>query len=458
MPRPLARITAVLGALLFAACRDSTAPSEPLVSIRSVVPDTMSNGDIRLDYVLSGAGTIDIEYWDVPTHKLRVRRGAALAQGSVALPQLRAGVPYQYSLTLLGARGRTDDRETGTFATPGLPDDLLQTTLTTAGTPTSPLTMLELNGAFQGFVAVDGAGHPVWRWRTHGAPQGFTRRANGNFVFNDLGFGLFEVTVDGDVVHELPPLPAGARVPHHDVIATPANTILFIAQETRGTITGDCIWEWNPECGQAAQRFSVFDFYDPAVDWAARSLSYDWVHANSLALGNHGNVILSLNWLDQVISIAPNWKSIEWKAGGRASTFAFDAGASFQGQHTAAVLPNGHLLMFDNGRDRVGDLRYSRGLELALDRRAGTARTVWSFRPTPDIYAPYVGAARRLPSGNTLVFFGLPGGFKGGATGPLAGYEVRPDGSVAWTITVNNVKTVYRATPMSSIAGEVAVP
>ena len=458
MHRPLARSTTVLGAILIAACHDGTAPGVPLASIRSVVPDTMVNGDIRLDYVLTAAAAIDVEYWDTPTHRLLLHRKAVPAEGSVALPQLRAGQRYQYSLTVTDARGRTGDKETGRFATPGLPDDLLRTTFTTTGTPTSPLTMLEVNGAFKGFVIVDGDGHPVWRWRTHGAPQGFTRRGNGNFVFNDLGSGLFEVTVDGNIVHELPPLPAGARVPHHDLIATPTNTILFIAQETRGTITGDCIWEWNPETGEAIQRFSVFDFYDPAVDWAPRSLAYDWVHANSLALGNHGNVILSLNWLDQVISIAPDWKSIKWKAGGRASTFAFDAGSSFQGQHTASLLPNGHLLLFDNGRDRVGDQRYSRGLELALDRRAGTARTVWSFRPAPDIYAPYVGAARRLASGNTLVFFGLPSGFSGGATGPLAGYEVRPDGAVAWSITVGNVKSVYRATPMTSIAGEVATP
>ena len=458
MHRPLACITAITGALLSAACRDGTAPSEPLASIRSVVADTTTRGDIRLDYVLSGAAAIDIEYWDTPTHKLLMHRDAAVAQGSVALPQLRAGQHYQYSLTITDGRGRTGDKDIGSFATPGLPDDLLETTISTTGTPTSPLTMLELNGAFQGFVAMDGDGHPVWRWRTHGAPQGFTRRANGNFVFNDAGSGLFEVTVDGDVVHELPPLAAGARVPHHDVIATPANTILFLAQETRGPITGDCIWEWNPETGDATERFSVFDFYDPAVDWAARSLAYDWVHANSLALGDHGNVILSLNWLDQVISIAPGWKSIEWKAGGRASTFSFEAGAAFQGQHTASLLPNGNLLLFDNGRDRTGDQRYSRGLEVALDRRAGTAHAVWSFRPTPDIYAPYVGAARRLASGNTLVFFGLPSGFSGGATGPVAGYEVRPDGGVAWSIIVGNVKSVYRATPLTSIAGEVAVP
>ncbi|CAN5859081.1 hypothetical protein BH11GEM1_BH11GEM1_24840 [soil metagenome] len=457
MHRPLARITTVLGALLIAACRDGTAPGVPLASIRSVVPDTTVNGDIRLEYALTTTSAIDIEYWDTPTHRLRLHRDAAPAKGSVALAQLRAGQQYQYSLTVTDGRGRTGDKRTGEFATPGLPDDLLQTTFTATGTATSRLTMLELNDAYQGFVAVDDVGRPVWRWRTHGAPQGFTRRANGNFVFNDVGSGLFEVTVDGGVVHELPPLPAGARVPHHDVIATPANTILFIAQETRGAITGDCIWEWNPETGEATQRFSVFDFYDPAVDWAARSLTYDWVHANSLALGDHGNVILSLNWLDQVISIAPDWQSIEWKAGGRASTFAFDAGVAFQGQHTASLLPDGHLLLFDNGRDRTGDQRYSRGLELALDRRAGTAHVVWAFRPTPDIYAPYVGATQRLANGNTLVFFGLPSGFSGGATGPLAGYEVRPDGAVAWSITVGNVKSVYRATPMTSIAGEVAV-
>ena len=452
------RITALLGACLFAACRDGTAPTQPLPIIRSVVADTTSNGDIRLGYVLSGSSAIDIEYWNTPSHKLLLHHDLPLAQGSVALPQLRAGEHYQYSLTVTDGRGRTGDKETGEFSTPGLPDDLLQTTITTTGTPTSPLTMLELNGAFQGFVAVDADGRPVWRWRTHGAPQGFTRRANGNFVFNDAGSGLFEVTADGDIVHELRPLAAGTRIPHHDIIATAKNTILFIAQETRGAITGDCIWEWNPETDETVQRFSVFDFYDPAVDWGARSLAYDWVHANSLAIGDHGNVILSLNWLDQVISIAPDWKSIEWKAGGRASSFVFDAGAAFQGQHAASLLANGHLLLFDNGRDRTGDQRYSRGLELALDQRAGTAHAVWAFRPSPDIYAPYVGLARRLASGNTLVFFGLPSGFSGGATGPVAGYEVRPDGVLAWSITVDNVKSVYRATPMTSIAGEIAIP
>jgi hypothetical protein len=42
--------------------------------------------------------------------------------------------------------------------------------------------------------------------------------------------------------------------------------------------------------------------------------------------------------------------------------------------------------MFDPGRDRPAGL-YSRGLELQLDPAAGTASLVWSFAPTPTIYA-----------------------------------------------------------------------
>lgn len=456
----IARLRSVATVLMLclAACRDFVEPALPLATIRSVATDTSADGDIFLHVILSRPATLEVTYWDDPAHRLLLRVPEFGQEGIVALPELHAGRAYRYELAALNARGDRGPVEGGDFGAPELPDDLRQVNITATGSASAPLVMLEISGAFQGFVAIDGAGIPVWKWRTQGTPQGFTRRANGNFVFIDAGFGLFEVTPGGQVVHQLDPLPGALRVPHHDVVATPANTVLFIAKDQRATLAGDALWEWNPETGAVTQRFTVFDFYDPAVDWGARSVPYDWVHANSLALGDHGNVILSLNWLDQVISIAPDWKSIEWKAGGRASTFAFDSDAAFQGQHTAAVLADGHLLVLDNGRERADPAHYSRGLEVSLDQRTGTAHQVWSFRPSPDIYAPYVGAARRFANGNTLVFFGLPNGFSGGATGPVAGYEVTRAGTIVWTLTVGNVKSVYRATPLASIAGEVTVP
>lgn len=452
---------ATVACFLFAACRDAVAPIGPIPVVESVTADTSGAGTILLHIGLSEPATVNIDYWTDDNRRLRLRVAQPVDSGAILLPSMRAGKVYQFDVSATSPDGTTGTVTHGLVSTPDLPTALQQIPISATGNSGSPLTMLELNGAYRGFVAVDGAGHPVWRWATQGPPQGFTRRNNGNFVFNDAGYGLFEVAPDGHVVHQLDPLPGGARVPHHDVVATPANTLLFIAQEPNSpadtALVGDAIWEWTPETGAVVKRWSGFDFFDPVLDIGMRSAHFDWLHANSLAIGDHGNVILSLNWLDKVVSIAPDWKSFEWTAGGRNSTFAFDSGATFQGQHTASVLPNGHLLVFDNGRDRIGAARYSRGLEVSLDMTTGRAQAVWSFRPSPDIYAPYIGAARRMTNGNTFVFFGLPAGV-GGSTGPVTGYEVRPDGSVAWQVIVGNVQSVYRATPLASIAGETVVP
>ena len=442
------------------ACTDVMSPSTPAPIVKSVVPDTTEAGSILLHVVLNEPATVNVDYWTDDNQRLRLQVAQLASDGAILLPDVRAGKQYQFAVSAQTAGGAASPSLSGVIQTPALPPSLQQEQIIATGTSGSALTMLEINGPYRGFVAIDGAGYPVWRWATQGSPQGFTQRANGNFVFLDAGYGLFEVTPEGQVVHQLDPLPGGARVPHHDVVATPQNTLLFLAQQptsaTDTALVGDAIWEWSPENGTVVQRWSAFDFFDPAVDVGPRSLHYDWVHANSLAIGNHGNVILSLNWLDKVVSIAPDWKSLEWTAGGRNSTFAFDSGGTFQGQHAASTLPNGDLLLFDNGRDRTAADRYSRGLELSLDRTGGRAHVVWSFQPTPSIYAPYIGSARRLPNGNSLVFFGLRSGVSG-STGPVTGYEVSPSGAVVWQVSVTNVLAVYRATPLATIAGEVVL-
>jgi hypothetical protein len=247
------------------------------------------------------------------------------------------------------------------------------------------------------------------------------------------------------------------------VVPTSDNTILFLAKDERvvgdSTLVGDAIWEWTPETGQLVKRMSVFDFLDPARDIGTRSSRSDWVHANSLAYGDHGNLILSLNWLNEVVSIAPGFAGIEWRLGGRGSTLAFGADAQFQGQHAVQQLANGHLLMFDNGRDREGADRYSRALELQLDVVGGVASRVWSFAPSPLIYAPFVGSARRQRGGATVVHFGTVD--VQGATGPVSTFEVGPDNQIRWHLVIQNVGGAglsYRNEPLESIAGEYSVP
>jgi len=330
-----------------------------------------------------------------------------------------------------------------------LPADLAADTLLAEGTPSSPYVMLELGrtGGFNGYVVVDGRGQIVWFFRTTGAPFSFTRRANGNFVFLDSRAGLLEVTTSGQIVHTLPQRDPPGRFMHHDVAVTPTNTILFLSddwQTRQDTLfNGAAIWEWNPETGSEEKRWSSFDVLDPSLDRAPRSLPTDWLHQNSLAFGPDGEVLVSLNFLDQVIVLSPDLQRILQRIGGPRGQAVDDP---FSGQHTAQEIAPGRLLVFDNGFERPAP-GFSRAAE--YDITGGSARLVWQWRPPRDNWARVIGSARRLPNGNTLVDFGVPTDLPPGSTGPVEVYEVTPGGTVVWHLVVHaGPGYMYRATPL----------
>jgi hypothetical protein len=331
-----------------------------------------------------------------------------------------------------------------------LPADLAAISFVTQGSMSVPYVMLELRepDGFRGFVAVNDAGRPVWFFRTVGSPFSFTRRANGNFVFHDSERGLVEVQTDGTVVRELAQAARPGRRIHHDVTATEHGTVLFIAEEWRqhgaALVNGEAIWEWHPESGAVTKRWSSFDALDPAVDRSARSHDGDWLHANSLAVGTRGNILMSLHYLDQVISISPDFASIEWRLGGtRADITVADP---FSGQHTAQEVADGRILLFDNGYDRV-TTPYSRAVEYSI--AGATAEPVWQWRPERDNWARVISGTRRLDNGNSIVAFGTPLDMPPGATGPIEVYEVTRDGTARWHMQLGGaVSSMYRATPI----------
>jgi hypothetical protein len=468
MRRHTTLLIATLALLAGTSCSNADSAFAPLPrALASVAVDSVGIG-ARLRIGVEAATLVRVRYAPVDgsADALEVTAELSPIDSTITLTRLAHGRTYQFSATAVNAGGTAGPASVGQFSTPSLPADLASLQFEATGQPTDDVFMVEVRGTsgFNGLVAVDEHGTVVWYYRTAGSPQGATKRANGNYVINDLGTGLREVSPNGDVVHTLDYDFLGPT-PHHDVIATPANTLLFISQDFRTppgkpTIWGEAIYEWSPETGAVVKRWSAWDWYDPDLDWTPRSTNFDWMHANSLALGPHGNVVLSLNWLDQVISIAPDWSHIEWRLGGRTSTFALDSDAVFSGQHSASMPAEGRVLMFDNGRDRTGAGEFSRGLEIRLDTMAHRGAVAWQFRPAAGNYAPFLGLARRLANGNTLVFFGLPDGPFGDrvATGPISAYEARPDGSVAWKLLVNNAKSAYRGWPLASIGSEQVEP
>ncbi|HUE95473.1 MAG TPA: aryl-sulfate sulfotransferase [Longimicrobiaceae bacterium] len=449
-PRPGALLPLTFAAAV--SCDGPVEPPDPRPSVSEVRIEEEAGPIFRTLHVRTDRETaLEVEYRAEGATPLRVRSDGA-TDHRIFLSRLRPRTTYDYRISLEG-EGPRGELWTGRFTTGALPSALDGMAFTAAGTPTTPLVLLVISRAegFNGYVAVDADGEVVWYREVVGA-SGITRRANGNFV-HIQDRGLVEVPPRGEVVAELL-TDSIARRFHHDVIPTPRNTLLAIATDTqtvRGRrITGKSIWEWTPESGQAQKRWSSFDFLDPDSDRGILFGERNWMHANSLFLGPRGNVLLSSNYLNQVMSIAPDFGSLEWRLSGPNSTIQVPDSERFSGQHTAAEVAPGRILLFDNRREQGG---YSRAVEFELGDAEATR--VWEWRPERTNFSFAVSSARRLPGGTTLVTFGLAAGVAG-STGPTEVYEVTREGEVLWHLEVEGISVLYRGEPLADIAGEAA--
>lgn len=455
-------ISASSGALNLGA--EVTVHGPPVADVATATPHEAGPMMRTLHVEVEGSELVEVTYWTDASPPLRVVSDEPDTQHSLTLARLIPDSEYRYSARTITPEGVPGEALTGTFISDTLPAGLRTVRFSARG-ESSHLTMLELRSQdWNGYVILDQDGSIVWHWETAGNPQGSTRRENGNFAFVDLGRGLIEVAIDGSIVNEVTG-PMDPLTIHHEVITTSDNTLMFLTLDDEEIVNdtlwvGDRIWEWEPEAGATAElRWSTFDAYDIVADRAPRSRPSDWGHANSLSIGLRGNVLVSFNFLNQVASITPDSGELEWRLGGIGSDFELDFDDPFSGQHTAAEVSEGRVLMFDNGFDRGGtDEEFSRGIELALDQDAGVATVAWEFRPYPDNFASIISSARRLENGNTLVHFGTAVPLFGASSGgPIETFEVTEGGEVVWHLRLSATQSVYRANPVTSIAGEMVV-
>ena len=126
-----------------------------------------------------------------------------------------------------------------------------------------------------------------------------------------------------------------------------------------------------------------------------------------------------------------------------ASTISGDPLNGFSAQHSVRSLPNGNLLIFDNGSSHSSP--HSRAVEYQLDLSAHTAALVWSFTHAPPVWTMFTGSVQRFQNGNTLVgwIFG----------DPLLATEVSPSGETVWEGTIHAAGTQipYRVTKIASL-------
>ncbi|MFJ7207149.1 aryl-sulfate sulfotransferase [Streptomyces sp. NPDC098789] len=168
---------------------------------------------------------------------------------------------------------------------------------------------------------------------------------------------------------------------------------------------GNEVWSWR-----AAEHLDR-DAYPLHPDYAREH----WPLINSVVPLADGNVLASLRSASAVVIISQETGEVLWRT---------EPGTVSQ-QHQPTELADGNLLVFDNGVFRPGhDVPYSRVIE--IDR--GSGKVVWEYHdPAKEsFFAPFMGAAQRLPNGNTLI------------TDSPAGrlFEVTAEGVLVWEFVV----------------------
>jgi hypothetical protein len=358
-----------LGLAVAAACSDdATAPVlEPPGVTYAVIDESRGTIFRSITVELEEPSGVRLEYRAPGAPRLRLDVATASQRHTIFVPRLRALTDYEMTIQAL-VDSTPGSMTSLSFRTDSLPAALAAVRLSAHGIPTVPLFLLELREPYYCAIA-DADGEIVWYYPAE--CQGVTRRTNGNFVMASPNAGfVYDVGIDGQLQHSLP---RGGSLFHfhHDVAGTAHNTVYVL---TRDTLTvadtvwfGEAIWEWDPEAGTTARRWAAHDIWSPATDRGPRSRPVDWLHGNASHIGPRGNLLLSMHYLDQIVSIAPGFQSLEWRLGGPNATITPTAAARFSGQHTAAELPNGNVFMFDNGFERTEGSRVSRALELRLD-------------------------------------------------------------------------------------------
>jgi hypothetical protein len=188
----------------------------------------------------------------------------------------------------------------------------------------------------------------------------------------------------------------------------------------------ELVWEWHGE-----EHIEELEALLSPEAWAhflnrvQGEFSFDWAHNNTLQVippnATHekekalamperfkpGNIFFSYRSVDIIGVIERETGEIVW---------AWGPGV-LDGQHKPHMLPNGNVLIFDNGTLRG----YSRVIEL----NPLTEEIEWEYTGTPkeSFLSRYISGAQRLPNGNTLICEG----------GKAHLFEVTPSGEIVWS-------------------------
>jgi hypothetical protein len=394
----------------------------------------------------------------------------------IAVLGLRAGAAYRAVAEVVGPGGRTQSDTIGFSAGP-LPALLQRVSIVTTGSggPGLTLTALPIGGTALFAFAFDSAGSIRW-YRQFDDPRTggeLKQQANGNFtVYIGASFGsqpvpgyFVEFTPTGDSVRAFT-APAPLYTDNHELWITGSGSeerIHLFGYDHRTTdlsalggaadapLAGHSLLRLRPDgspefAWSAWDHLAISDWIEPPIPGPVDPLQPDFAHPNAIAFDRDGDYIVSWRNLGEITKLDPGTGTIRWRLGGNNNEFAFvgDPLGGFSAQHSPKVLPDGNLLIYDNGTRHVP--AESRAVEYALDTIARTATMIWEYRHVPAIYTPFVGSVQRLENERTLIGWGTVGRATEAASdgGTTWEAEIRLDGVPAFVYRVVRIASLYR--------------
>ncbi len=249
----------------------------------------------------------------------------------------------------------------------------------------------------------------------------------GNFPF---GSGLVMIDRDSRIKWSL------ARNTHHALDVLDDGTIVVLAQDfmpegvaacgdyAKGPYLADKLLRVSPD-GKEIDSFSLAEalcrspyrwmmapYGNYPVRPALKPDVEDLQHSNDVEvirpeqaaafpMGNAGDYLISFRNMNMIVVVDRGTRLVKWAMSGH-----------FLRQHDPDLLPNGHILMFDNlGGSLEGARPQGRSRVLEID--PVTQQIVWKYEGRTDkldvFDAAKGGAVQKLPNGNVLVTHGWSG-------------------------------------------------
>lgn len=366
---------------------------------------------------------------------------------------------YSTSITAWGVGVDSLTMPGPTVVTAALPSGLPRVATQVFGNPPSGLTAFGIlsnapNRPGYAFI-VDSIGRLRWYVVDSGFSLDFQPQPNGHYVLSSIesGIGEFdEVSVAGRTVRTWTTLGSYSTDPHEFRLTPPGALLLgadirtvdlsAYAGSSSAQVHGDVL-EKVDSAGHLLFFWDAFDHFaitdiDPSIPLTSSTI--DWTHSNAIEIDSDGNYLLSSRDFSEITKISAQTGAVMWRWGGVHNQFQFIGDTlKFSFQHAIRRLPDGNYVLFDNGNTR--NPPFSRAVEYQLDQAAKTATLVWSYRPSPSIFSPFLGYVDRLPNGNTLVTFGPQGTL----------HEVSPSGQVTWILNLTPGNAIYRAYRIGSL-------